>query len=197
MAATAKTATLTIGPWAALPEDDEYELVDGKLAPAEMPSFVHEAVVLWLTRILAAWAEEHAARVYGSGGKFAVSASRGRQADISVFFEGTRRPPARGACTTPADLLVEVVSSSPADGRRDRVEKLLEYAQFGVRFYWLVDPEERTFEIFERSAAGRYELAVAALGGRVDAVPGLVGCTLDIDALFRDVDAVIAESGGG
>lgn len=195
MVATATTAVLTIESWAALPEDDEYELVDGRLTPAEMPTFVHEAVVLWLTRILAEWAESRSARVYGSGAKFALSPSRGRQADISVFFEGTRRPPPRGACATPPDVLVEVVSASPSDGRRDRVEKLLEYAEFGVRFYWLVDPEERTFEIFELSATGRYELAVAAVRGRVDGVPGLAGCAVDVDALFREVDAVIAEGG--
>lgn len=192
-----RTALLTIDSWVALPEDDERELVDGRLTPAEMPSFVHEAVVFWLMRVLGAWAESRGARVYGSGAKFALSNSRGRLADISVFFRGTRRPPPRGACATPPDVFVEVVSPSPSDGRRDRVEKLLDYAEFGVRFYWLVDPEERTFEIFELGAGGRYELAVAAVGGRIEAVPGLDGCVVDLDALFRDVDAVIAEAGGG
>ena len=192
----ASTALLTIESWVALPEDDERELVDGKQSPAEMPSFVHEAVVFWLMRVLGAWAETNGARVYGSGAKFALSNSRGRLADISVFFHGTRRPPPHGACTTPPDVFVEVVSPSPSDGRCDRVEKLLEYSEFGVRFYWLVDPEERTFEIFELGARGRYELAVAAVRGRVEAVPGLDGCVIDVDALFREVDAVIAEAGG-
>lgn len=196
MVATATREAITIEAWAALPEDEEYELVDGKLVAGEMPSFVHEAVVFWLMRVLAEWAASRGARIYGSGAKFELSPSRGRQADISMFFEGTRRPPARGACATAPDVLVEVVSSSPSDGRRDRVEKLLEYAEFGVRFYWLVDPEERTFEIFELSAAGRYELAVAAVGGRVESIPGLAGCAVDVDELFREVDAVIAEAGG-
>ncbi|MGQ9717826.1 MAG: Uma2 family endonuclease [Anaerolineae bacterium] len=45
------------------------------------------------------------------------------------------------------DLVMEVTLSGTQ--RTDRVEKLVEYAQAGVKEYWIVDPEAQTIEVFE------------------------------------------------
>ena len=55
---------------------------------------------------------------------------------------------------------------------------------FGVRFYWLVDPDDRTFEIFEREATGRYLRVLGASEGAVD-VPGYEGLRIHLDAMWR------------
>lgn len=78
--------------WAALPDDDRTELVDGRLAGAEVPSWV----VGWFVEQLRRWARDHQARVAGSGVRYATGPRSGRMPDVSVFLDG-RRPPAHGA----------------------------------------------------------------------------------------------------
>ena len=83
-------------------------------------------------------------------------------------------------------MMVEVVSASPVDERRDRVEKMDEYASFNVRFYWLVDPALGSVEIFELRE-GRFSRAVAATSGAMTDIPGCSGLVLDLDQLWAEL----------
>ncbi|MBX3229296.1 MAG: Uma2 family endonuclease [Labilithrix sp.] len=180
--------------WAALPEDVDGELVDGVLVEEEAPDYAHEAVVVWLIYVLAGWTRSHGGIVGGSEAKFVLQRGRGRKPDLSMFLPGGAKPPRRGAVRAAPDLMVEVISRASRDVRRDRIEKMDEYAAFGVRWYWLVDPEARTFEIYERTEAGIYARVVGAAEGRIDTVPGLAGLTLDLDDLWSKVDELPEEA---
>lgn len=188
-APTPVRAPMSVEEWAALDEDVRGELTDGVLVEEEMPSVVHEVVVGWLYVLLSAWARARGGVAAPSGVKLAVSAGRGRMADVVVWFAG-KKPEARGAVAVAPDVVVEVVSPSAGDERRDRVEKPDDYASFGVRWYWLVDPELRSFEVWELSRDGRHVRACAALGGEIASVPGCEGLAVDVDALWAEVDRV-------
>ncbi|MCX4240093.1 Uma2 family endonuclease [Paraliomyxa miuraensis] len=180
--------------WERLPEDEPGELVGGVLVEEEVPSYVHEATVVWLMGLMLPWCRQNGARVIGSGLKFVLPNESGRLPDLSLFLRGAPRPPAHGAARTPPSIAVEVVSSTPADARRDRIIKLSEYAEFGISWYWLVDPELRSVEILQLDSQRKYVHVVSATEGTVTEVPGCPGLSLPIDELWRELDEAMAEA---
>lgn len=190
-----RTDRLSLDEWSALPEDTPGEWTQGHLVEEEVPDFVHELLVALLVRVLGNWAFPQGGLVAGSEAKFAVSSERGRKPDVSVYLPGSERPPARGVIRVPPDIAVEVVSSTPRDGRRDRVEKMRDYAAFGVRFYWILDPQLQSLEIFELGTDGRYAQALGATAGALEEIPGCEGLRLDLDALWQEIDRLADQSG--
>lgn len=181
---------MSLDEWAALDEDVPGELVDGLLQEEEMPSLVHECVVRWLILLLAPYMAARGGQVFGSGVRLAVRVRGGRVPDVVCFGPG-KKPEARGVVRVPPDIVVEVVSPSPSDERRDRIEKPDDYAAFGVKYYWLVDPELRSFEVWELGADGRYVRACSAIRGTVERVPGCEGLVVDLDSLWGEVNRLL------
>jgi Uma2 family endonuclease len=179
---------MSLEEWAALPDDEPGELVDGFLVEEEGPDYQHEIVVAWLVRILGGWGSLRGASVAGSGAKFRVTARRGRMPDVTVYLGSDKKPPKRGLITTAPSIAIEVISSAARDERRDRVEKLAEYAEFGVRWYWLVDPDLRTFEILERTADGGYVPVLGVSEGTIEQVPGCEGLQIAVQDLWAEID---------
>ncbi len=193
---------MTIEEWAALGEDHPGEFVDGYLEEEEMPSFLHGLVLGWLLENLRHWARRRGGFVAGSNAKYAVSPTRGRKPDAAVYLDGHsplgRRVPGQAAPTghelirEPPDLVFEVVSHNPRDAQRDRIHKLQEYADFGIKLYGLIDPNLRSLEVFELGYDGRYARAVGASEGCVSDIPGCGQLLLDLDELWREVDDLLA-----
>ncbi|MCC6522822.1 MAG: Uma2 family endonuclease [Polyangiaceae bacterium] len=101
------------------------------------------------------------------------------------------KPPRRGAVRTPPDIVLEVLSSTPRDERRDRVHKMDDYAAFGVGWYWLLDPAARVLELYALDRArGRHVRELGATDGKLTRVPGCDGLELDLDVLWRRIDAL-------
>jgi Uma2 family endonuclease len=65
-----------------------------------------------------------------------------------------------------------------------------EYARFGIRFYWLIDPQQRTVDIYEHGPDVGYVRQVQAANGTIQDVPGCSGLTLDVEAMWRHIDAL-------
>jgi Uma2 family endonuclease len=192
LAEQAGVPEMTLAEWADMDEDEPGELVDDRLVEEEDVGALHDVVAAWFVWVLKSWLGPKGGFVLISDTRFAVSPRRGRKPDISVYFSG-RKPPAQGLVTTPPDIMIEVVSPRPKDARRDRVEKTNEYAAFGVRFYWIVDPALRSLELFELGADGRYVKALGAADGFIEKVPGCDGLTLDLDALWGEASRLEAE----
>jgi Uma2 family endonuclease len=178
---------MTLEEWADLPEDVPGEIVDDRLVEEEMTDYAHEVIVAFLARVLGIWADSNGAIVATSDARFAVAKRRGRKPDLTVFFAG-RRPPRRGLVRMAPDVAVEVVSSSPLDVHRDRVEKFAEYAAFGIVRYWILDPDRRLLQIYELTESGEYRIAAEYASGSAQDVPGCPGLVLPMDQLWAKLD---------
>jgi Uma2 family endonuclease len=182
---SAAARLLSLEQWAGLDEDEPGELVDGVIEEEEMPTIRHELVVAWLLVLLAAWASKRRGIAVGSEAKLAIGPRRGRKPDLSVYLP-PHVPRLDDAVVRVAPyLVVEVLSPRPRDARRDRIDKLADYARAGASYYWVVDPMLRTVEVLQLDERRRYTLVLAASAARVR-VPGLRGLTLDLDALWSD-----------
>ena len=82
------------------------------------------------------------------------------------------------------DLVVEILSPSTAS--KDMKTKLLLYQKFGVKEYWIVDPEYSYVEIYNLDEKGRYNLTVRK------ELPETIQSTLYED-LSIELSAIFAE----
>ena len=83
------------------------------------------------------------------------------------------------------DLIVEIISKSTMD--KDRVIKKDLYEQFGVREYWIVDPRNRSIEVY-RLENDRYRLfSFAAEEGKIRSFV-LSDFEMDVSDVFSDND---------
>jgi Uma2 family endonuclease len=180
---------MTLKQWGELPDDVNAELVDGVLVEDEMATEVHDTILTFLNRLFGNWVRPRGGFVFFER-KYGVARNTGRKPDVSVFLPGSKGLTGTARVTmAPADIAVEVITPTPRDIRRDRVEKRREYAHFGIRWYWLVDPSLRTVEILERSPKGRYEHVLDGTTGKLR-VPGCRGLVLNLDDLWREVDSL-------
>src|SRR5262249_1956485 len=109
---------LSLEEWAALPEDEEGEPVDGRLVEEEMPTFIHEHLVRIFLPLFREWLGRGAV-VAGSESKLAVSGDRGRKADVAVWLPGSRLPALDASVAhVPPDVAIEIITATPRDARR-------------------------------------------------------------------------------
>jgi len=143
-----------------LPENMTGEIIDGEIVATPRPSPRHGRTASDLT------IEIGSAYRFGRGGPGGwwildeVEVRLGE--DILVpDISGWRRDrlpdlPDTNWIEVPPDWVCEVLS--PSTVRTDRVKKMPKYAQAGVPFLWLVDPELRTLEAF-RLESGKWFLS--------------------------------------
>lgn len=82
------------------------------------------------------------------------------------------------------DLVVEIVS--PSTARRDRVHKLAEYVQSGVKEFWLVDPATQQID-FLVLREGAY--AVEMVTNNLYRSPQTPELEIDLAAFWKEVAA--------
>jgi Uma2 family endonuclease len=118
-----------------LPDDgNRYELMDGVLSVVPAPDGRHQLCVFQLTRLLF---EARPLDLVVRMAPFSYTPEPGTSLEPDVLV--ARRSDMEEARLRATPLLVVEVAS-PRTRRHDRGDKLLAYQEYGVPYYWLVDP---------------------------------------------------------
>jgi len=168
---------------AELPETNQpCELWDGELIMSPAPSFFHHEIALRFYRQLHAWVSGHAlGKVIASPVDMVLSPHRVTQPDVA-FIARDRLEIIGRAINGPVDLAAEVISLGKRN--RDRIEKRDLYEQYGVKEYWIIDPEAETVEVLF-AENGRYRLLMRCRAGQTAGSQLLPGFEVPVTALFQ------------
>ncbi len=165
-------------------EGDRQELIDGELVVTPVPMIMHQIVNGNITSALDRHVrDEGLGRVFHPPTGIRLTATNLLIPDVS--FVALDRLHILGEKTVDAapDLVVEILSLGTR--RRDQTTKRELYARFGVREYWIVDPEDRTVTVL--TLVGDYfEPIPLGDGGTIHShvLPGLM---LTLDDVFEGI----------
>ena len=158
------------------------ELVDGRIVPMSPTGGEYGSLESDLGFVLRHFVQEHNLGwvMTGEGGIYTRGhPDRVRGADV-VFLSKERWPnrPPKGFLEVAPDLVVEIMS--PNDRWQDVRQKLAEYFAIGVRWVWIVEPENSTVLVFRSiTAMQQYGMDDMLVGEGV-----LEGFTLTVANLF-------------
>jgi Uma2 family endonuclease len=168
-----------------LPEEKRYEIIDGDLIMVPAPSISHQDISLNLAIILRKFVREKSLGVILCAPCDVILS----EVDIvqpDILFISKERlniiteDNIRGA----PDLVIEIISKSSE--YRDRVIKRKLYSKYGVKEYWIVDPEKKEIEVLELKESGLER--VRSYGQREVMERGLIeGLKVDLKEVFGKI----------
>jgi Uma2 family endonuclease len=169
-----------------LPEDERVELIRGRLIPLPQRDVLHQTVVGTLSVELFHIGRRSRGRALPGPLDVQLAEHTILQPD-AVYIQRERRYIVKERLAGLPDLIVEVLS--PGNHRRDRVDKLNLYAEYGVAEYWIVDPVERQFD-FLVNRDGKFE--VQPQQDNRYASPACPELEIDLAAFWKLVDDQLA-----
>jgi Uma2 family endonuclease len=156
-------------------EDQHVEWVNGKVVPMPPVADEHADVAEFLRTLLRLWVEAKDAGIVRSEPVLMKTGPDlpARAPDVLFLAKENLERRKKTFIDGPADLVIEVIS--PDSTVRDRREKFAEYQQGGVKEYWLIDPERRQADFYQRGDDGLYRSVPADDAGiyRSAVLPGL------------------------
>jgi Uma2 family endonuclease len=151
MATGFATEIVTPEQLAAMPNDKDFELVDGRLVERKMGN-KSNWIATQLTRLLSNYVDENRLGwVFAFEAGYRLDPARPnnvRKPDVSFVRLGRlpNEEPADAYDQLAPDLAAEVIS--PSDTFRELEEKVMEYLQAGVRLVWVISPVLHTVTVY-------------------------------------------------
>ncbi len=129
-----------------MPEDKRYELIEGEFFMMPSPKEYHQRILMNLSAILYNFARESKSGiVYVAPFDVVFSEENVVQPDIVFVSKERKNIITKDNIKGAPDLLIEILS--PNISYRDNEIKRKLYFKYGVKEYWIVDPDGQTIEV--------------------------------------------------
>ncbi|MBI5214849.1 MAG: Uma2 family endonuclease [Ignavibacteriae bacterium] len=131
-----------------LPNDGRrYEVIDGELTMAPAPFTDHQDVLRNLEFILVSFLRKTRWGIlYAAPTDVVFSMTDIVQPDLLVVARERKEIITKKNIIAAPDLVIEILS--PSSTLTDRTTKKALYEKYGVKEYWIVDPDEQAIEVF-------------------------------------------------
>lgn len=160
MATVVSEKLISIDEFETLPFEFPVDLVRGEIVEMPPPGGVHGHVCSNVAFALESWARPVDAGVVTANDSAVVTerdpdSVRGCEVAFTSWQKLPSQKIPKGAFRVPPDLVVEILS--PSDHWNDVRIKVNEYLDVGVIEVWVIDPEDRSVEVFRPDRKpGRY-----------------------------------------
>ncbi|MEQ8685858.1 MAG: Uma2 family endonuclease [Imperialibacter sp.] len=122
------------------------QLINGELIMSPSPTPLHQIVLSNLNDVIKAYGKKVDGLVLFSPLDLYIDNRNVFQPDLIFLSKRQIAYVTERGIEGPPELLVEVIS--PSNSYTDRYEKKNAYQKFGVLEYWILDPANRTLEIY-------------------------------------------------
>ncbi len=168
---------------AAMPEDGKlYELHNGVLIEVAGSKYRQTRLAAWIIYLLTVFIEQHSlgGAVTGADGAVELNQYNTRIPDVAYLTAERAQKQSEDAYIQGApDLAVEVVSES--NSLPEMQQRAGEYLAAGARLVWIVNPEQRTVDVYR---PGGVRLVLNA-EGTLDGANVLPGLALPVKRVFE------------
>lgn len=177
---------LTVADLDATPDDgNRYELIEGELFVSRAPSVPHQRIIHNLQMNIGSYLARNPIGILIPGAGVILSDYNGVIPDLIFISEGRRAEIAAGDKITGApDLIIEVMSPGTENRQRDMVVKRQLYGKYGVKQYWIIDPENRAVELYRVREQSLEKVATLTHQDDV-ASPLLPGFQMKVQEIFN------------
>jgi len=163
-------------------ETERYELFKGDLIMVPSPTTYHQQILGNLEFILKDFVKRNdLGHLYHSPLDVVLSQENVVQPDILFISKNSSEIITEENIQGAPDLTIEILSESTAG--RDRTLKKTLYAKYGVKEYWLVDPETKTIEVLGLTERGFIRKSYYREGETLTS-PVLKGLRIDLKEVF-------------
>jgi len=147
---------MTVDDLEAMPEDgNRYEVIEGELFVSCAPGLTHQLVTSNIIRLIGRYLDEHPIGSIVPTPGLILDLYSGVIPDV-VFFTHQRGSEiiAKERLNAAPEIVIEILSPGRPNIERDRVAKFQLYGKFGVKEYWIIDPDNRAVETYSTHGQG-------------------------------------------